>query len=461
MSRKRKIFTFISAFGIGLASYTNCTAAEVLDNTSLRNTGDIINPSTTSNTSQVAAVAKEMKPFPQQVNYSGIIKPNHVSQESLNTSVKNYYTNWKNKYLKNDLSSLPGGYYVKGEITGNADGFKPLGTSEGQGYGMIITVLMAGYDSNAQTIYNGLFKTARAFKSSENPNLMGWVVADSKKAQGHFDSATDGDLDIAYSLLLAHKQWGSNGTINYLKEAQNMITKGIKASNVTQNNSLNLGDWGSKSTFDTRPSDWMMSHLRAFYEFTGDKTWLNVIDNLYNTYSQFTNKYSPTTGLISDFVVKNPPQPAPKDFLDESKHTDAYYYNASRVPLRIVMDYAMYGEKRSKVISDKIATWIKNKTKGNPSKIVDGYELNGTNIGDYPTAVFVSPFIAAGTTNSNNQAWVNNGWDWMKNKKESYFSDSYNLLTMLFITGNWWKPTPDEKNIQNPTKSEIQSEYKE
>ena len=38
---------------------------------------------------------------------------------------------------------------------------------------------------------------------------MGWVVADSKKAQGHFDSATDGDLDIAYSLLLAHKQWGS------------------------------------------------------------------------------------------------------------------------------------------------------------------------------------------------------------------------------------------------------------
>ena len=60
------------------------------------------------------------------------------------------------------------------------------------------------------------------------------------KAQGHFDSATDGDLDIAYSLLLAHKQWGSNGTVNYLKEAQDMITKGIKASNVTNNNRLNL-----------------------------------------------------------------------------------------------------------------------------------------------------------------------------------------------------------------------------
>lgn len=92
--------------------------------------------------------------------------------------------------------------------------------------------------------------------------------------------------------------------MNYLKEAKDMITKGIKASNVTNNNRLNLGDWDSKSSLDTRPSDWMMSHLRAFYEFTGDKTWLTVINNLYDVYTQFSNKYSPNTGLISDFVVK-------------------------------------------------------------------------------------------------------------------------------------------------------------
>ncbi|UTG81237.1 glycosyl hydrolase family 8 [Bacillus paranthracis] len=451
MNGKRNIFTCISIVGIGLASFSNSSfAASVTDN-SIQNSIPVVN--------QQVTAAKEMKPFPQQVNYAGVIKPNHVTQESLNASVRSYYDNWKKKYLKNDLSSLPGGYYVKGEITGDADGFKPLGTSEGQGYGMIITVLMAGYDSNAQKIYDGLFKTARTFKSSQNPNLMGWVVADSKKAQGHFDSATDGDLDIAYSFLLAHKQWGSNGAVNYLKEAQDMITKGIKASNVTNNSRLNLGDWDSKSSLDTRPSDWMMSHLRAFYEFTGDKTWLTVINNLYDVYTQFSNKYSPNTGLISDFVVKNPPQPAPKDFLNESEYTNAYYYNASRVPLRIVMDYAMYGEKRSKVISDKVSSWIQNKTNGNPSKIVDGYQLNGSNIGSYPTAVFVSPFIAASITNSNNQKWVNSGWDWMKNKRESYFSDSYNLLTMLFITGNWWKPIPDNKKAQNQINDAIYEGY--
>jgi endo-1,4-beta-D-glucanase Y/chitodextrinase len=387
-----------------------------------------------------AHAAGELKPFPQQVSYSGIIKPNHVSQSSMNNSVAAYYDYWKSAHLRNNLASLPGGYYVKGDITGDADGFTPLGTSEGQGYGMIITVLMAGYDSNARTIYDGLFKTARAFKSPNNANLMGWVVADSAGAQGHFDSATDGDLDIAYSLILADRQWGSAGTINYLAEAKKMITNGIKVSNVTTNNRLNLGDWDTKDALNTRPSDWMLSHLRAFYDVTGDQTWLNVLNNLYTLYSQFTASYSSSTGLISDFVVGNPPQPAPQNYLDEFPETNEYNYNASRVPLRIVMDYALYGDTRGKTIADKIAVWIKGKTSGNPNNVKDGYQLNGNNRGTYATAVFVSPFISAATTSSAHQAWVNAGWDWAKNKQESYFSDSFNMLNLLFISGNWWKP---------------------
>ncbi len=387
-----------------------------------------------------AHAAGELKPFPQQVSYPGIIKPNHVTQTALNSAVSSYYDYWKGKYLKNNLSSLPGGYYVKGDSTGDTEGYTGLGTSEGQGYGMVITALMAGYDSNAKTIYDGLFKTARAFKSSVNPNLMGWIVADSSSAQGHFDSATDGDLDIAYSLILADRQWGSAGTINYLAEAKKMITNGIKVSNVTTNNRLNLGDWDEKNTLNTRPSDWMLSHLRAFNEVTGDQVWLDVINNLYNVYGQFSTTYSSTTGLISDFVINNPPKPAPSNFLEDT-YDNEYNYNASRVPLRIVMDYAFYGDTRGRDIANKMAVWIKGKTTGTPGNIKDGYQLNGTARGSYATAVFVSPFISAATTNSAHQAWVNSGWDWMKNKKEGYFSDSFNLLNMLFISGNWWIPT--------------------
>ncbi|SIQ95229.1 Endo-1,4-beta-D-glucanase Y [Paenibacillus macquariensis] len=390
-----------------------------------------------------AHAAGELKPFPQQVSYPGIIKPNHVTQAAMNSAVSSYYDYWKGKYLKNNLSSLPGGYYVKGESTGDSKPYTALGTSEGQGYGMVITALMAGYDSNAKTIYDGLFKTARAFKSKNNANLMGWIVADSSSAQGYFGSATDGDLDIAYSLILADRQWGSSGTINYLAEAKKMITNGIKVSNVTTNNRLNLADDSDgKNTFDTRPSDWMLSHLRAFNEVTGDPIWLNVINNLYTVYGQFSTTYSSTTGLISDFVVNNPPKPADPDFL-EGPYDKEYNYNASRVPLRIVMDYAFYGDTRGRDIANKMAVWIKGKTSGVPGNIKDGYQLNGTARGSYATAVFVSPFISAATTNSAHQAWVNSGWDWMKNKKEGYFSDSFNLLNMLFISGNWWIPTAD------------------
>lgn len=386
-----------------------------------------------------SSVQAQNKPFPQAVTYANCIKPSNVTQASMNTSVASYYDYWKSKYVKT-LSTLSGGYYIKGEISGDAEGYTPLGSSEGQGYGMVITVLMAGYDPNAKTIYDGLFKTARAFHSSINTNLMGWVVADATGAQGHFDSATDGDVDIAYSLILAHYQWGSNGTINYLNEAKKMITNGLKVANVTSNNRLNLGDWDSKSALNTRPSDWMLSHLRAFYQETGDATWLTLINNLYSVYNSFTATYSPNTGLISDFVVKNPPEPAPQNYIDEGPQTNEYNYNACRVPLRVVMDYALYGSSSAYTLANKMASWIITKSGGNPSSIKDGYKLNGTTTGSDPEAVFVAPFVAASVVNSSNQSFLNSGWTFLTTKKSGYYSDSYNLLCQLFISGNWWKP---------------------
>ena len=49
-------------------------------------------------------------------------------------------------------------------------------------------------------------------------------------------SATDGDFDIVYALMLAHDQWGSDGFINYvtganiggfIKVADSMLAQGV------------------------------------------------------------------------------------------------------------------------------------------------------------------------------------------------------------------------------------------
>lgn len=104
------------------------------------------------------------------------------------------------------------------------------------------------------------------------------------------------------------------------------------------------------------------------------------------------------------------------------------------------MDYALYGSADALTISNKMVTWIKQKTGGNPMSIIDGYKLNGSNTGSGTEAVFIAPFVAASVTSTGNQAFLNSGWTYLKTAKSGYYSDSYSLLCQLFISGNWWKP---------------------
>lgn len=389
------------------------------------------------------------KPFPQGQNFSGCIKPNHISQDSLNKNVATYYDYWKGKYLKHNLSSLSGGYYVLGDATGSSTGesgtdYTELGTSEGQGYGMLLTVLMAGHDTDAQTEFDGLFKTARAYRSAANSALMGWIVADDARAQGDFGSATDGDMDIAYALLLAHEQWGSTGAVNYLSEAKTMISTGLKASYITDLYRLNLGDWQSNSVSDSRPSDWMFGHLRAFAKATSDPTWTRVSDTLYSLVSQLQTNYSPNTGLLPDFVTGDAVIPASANFL-EGPSDGKYYYNACRTPLRIVADYAHSGDARAKTAVDKMVGWLRTATNDSLLKMKAGYDLSGKVISgsNYYTNAFAAPMLAASIANSANQNFLNLGWKKISSTKESYYEDSINLLAMLLISGNWWSPQAD------------------
>jgi hypothetical protein len=41
---------------------------------------------------------------------------------------------------------------------------------------------------------------------------------------------------------------------------------------------------------------------------------------------------------------------------------------------------------------------------------------------------------------SSHQAYLNAGWDRIKNWRKNYYGDTINLLCMLLISGNWWAP---------------------
>ncbi|MGV2687239.1 beta-glucanase, partial [Clostridium perfringens] len=113
----------------------------------------------------------------------------------------------------------------------------------------------------------------------------------------------------------------------------------------------------------TRPSDFMLNHMKAFRAATGDARWDNVINKTYTIINSIYNGYSSNTGLLPDFVVKSGSnyQPAEGGFL-EGANDGKYYYNSSRTPWRITTDYLMTGDTRALNQLNKMNTFIKSAT---------------------------------------------------------------------------------------------------
>lgn len=164
-----------------------------------------------------AAVPSPRFPFPQHRAYApDTIRPNHLSQTEQDDDVRTFYDYGKERYLK-AAGTTPGGDPLYRIAFGSSAPDVNVTVSEGQGYGMIIVALMAGHDAQAQTYFDDLRRFARANPSGVDSRLMTWRVPIDGNGN---TSAFNGDAAIAYALLLADKQWGSSGLINYKAEAE-------------------------------------------------------------------------------------------------------------------------------------------------------------------------------------------------------------------------------------------------
>lgn len=192
-------------------------------------------------------------PFPQEINFNGCIKP-AITQEELNKDIITFYEQFKfgNDSYPGYLFHYPSPddhiYYINAGYTGEIpEGWNGIGAasqSEATGYGMIIFALMAGYDSEAQRYFDGLFNLYLTYKSNLNNYAMSWIVPEIyDPGLPRSASATDGDLDIAYALVLAHHQWGSADR-DYIGAAKNIINNGILEYDISHTTKrLLLGDW--------------------------------------------------------------------------------------------------------------------------------------------------------------------------------------------------------------------------
>jgi endo-1,4-beta-D-glucanase Y len=376
------------------------------------------------------------RPFPQSLTFPGCGKPAGISQADLNADTAAFYRYYRERYFRPSLGTPGGGYFIDRPDNYQGGAYKTI--SEAHGYGMIILALMAGHDPEARTRLDGFCNFFDRHRSRSNPELMSWVVPQDEGPLAN-DSATDGDMDIAYALLLAHVQWGSAGAVDYLGKARVLIDKGLKASNLGPGHRTLLGDW-DKNGLNTRSSDWMTGHFRAFHQATGDAVWLHARATAYGLISDLTRSHAPHTGLMPDFVVGDPPRPAPSDFL-ERPQDGAYSWNACRVPLRLAADFAHTGSEEARAVLVKTSRWLREATGGDPEAIQAGYALDGSPLSTKSSSAFTAPFLAGCMADPDAGEYLAGGWK-LLGRPGGYYGDALTLLSMLLVSGNWWAPEP-------------------
>jgi endo-1,4-beta-D-glucanase Y len=279
--------------------------------------------------------------------------------------------------------------------------------SEGIGYGMLFAVYM-----NEKDTFDGLWKYAQ--KSLDSTGLMNWHLnSDGSVASGGQNSATDGDEDMGFALVMADKQWGG-----YTSVAKDFLGKMAK-NDFASDGTIKGGD---KYANAVNPSYLAPAYYRTFAAYSGDATWTTILEKSYTLLQMATNG---TTGLVPDWSV-----PAGRG--------PDYKYDAARTPFRIALDACWNNEKRAVTFSQGIAKFFADVGVMN---IMDGYNVStGMAISTNVNATFIGPAgvsgMPAGQTKLVEDAYAfvaataNKGTD-------SYYNLSWALFGTLMMTGNF------------------------
>lgn len=303
----------------------------------------------------------------------------------------------------------------------------PVGETkvEAIGFGMLLSAY-----AKDRTTFDGLHKFYNSKRTTQANNMMAWDVT----CSGISDpgSATDGDVDVAFALIVANKQWDDESYLESAKEILGIVkTSVIVECNVDGQNVLVLGPgysngaWGGCGMMD------IMYHTPAFFrvfaEVTGDAMWSQLADDTYVTLKAGTH---PTTGLVPDWqTASGTPGPGGR--------VGYYGYDACRAPWRITLDYLWNENAMAEEWAKKISTWAIGV---GPTNIVDGFELNGTPRGaNGLNSAFLGGFTVA--TMAHSQDAANHfGLELAKLRDTYWFNINTRCLYLFTVSGNFWDP---------------------
>lgn len=227
-----------------------------------------------------------------------------------------------------------------------------ISTSEGQSYTLLRSVYADDhkrYDASLQWTKDNLLR---------DDHLFSWKfgrLANGKYAIletiGGKNTASDGDSDIALSLLMAYSRWRED---KYIYDAKATISSIWAKEVVTINGQPVLVaddlERDNPQQVVVNPSYFSPYAYKLFAKVDPSHNWTGLADNSYRILADLSASKldkSVSSGLPPDWIVMNRQTGAFSASPNPQQSTD-FGYDAMRIPFRMALDYAWFKDSRDK-----------------------------------------------------------------------------------------------------------------
>jgi endo-1,4-beta-D-glucanase Y len=318
------------------------------------------------------------------------------------------------------------------------DGVPNSTVSEGIAYGMIIAVMF-----DDQPLFDAFWQYALCFLNEAG--FMSWYIApDGSRALGS-GGATDSDEDMAWALVMAHRQWGGSGSLgeSYLSHAQRQIERlwQYEVDHERFAGMLLPGDeWRGQNVFN--PSYFAPNEYRVFGEVSGKVSeFSQVVDRGYEIVFRSLNGRSGNreNGLVPAWCNADgvPVEAFPGAMTN-------YQTDSARLPFRLGQDFAYHQDARAREYLSKVSGFFAGI---GAEQIGDGYTLGGEPAPDPRTAqpnpgsaVFVGCAAVGAMHDARHQDFIDAAYARVRTGKllarSRYYNHCWTVLSLLMLTGN-------------------------
>lgn len=398
----------------------------------------------------VLAGAAPQYPFPQnkQYAYGQIFNPDLKKTE---TAIQQKFADWRKKWVTENVE-IDG---VKTAYIKMSDSKILRISSRDIAFGMLLSVYMADATNDAQLLFNQFMNFYRCFANenkepktckSQNFKIMAGEVYEEDSALVRYAgvSNSDADMDAALALLLADKQWGSEGTEKYATYAKSLL-QDIYENDIETGEKMHIKAF---SDYDAafNPSYSAFANFKIFAESGAalKDAWNTLAKN---TAAELALCQDSTTGLVPLWCDYSTHKPVKVQDFYSYEEGPGFIYDALLVPWRMATAYYWYGDENAKKVNDKLAKWLSSASYGHASYIKTYYKLDGSNsiYGKKDVAEASGVGLAFSSTDKYDPYLETVYESLMNLNSKTARTETERILELLLLTGNM----PDLTHMEN------------